>query len=70
LVRTERVRDAGLSEVATESPLYAGRAGVALAADADVLRHTGAMLFAADLARAYGFTDEDGAQPARFEPPA
>ena len=69
-VRTERVREAGLSEDATESPLYTGRAIAALAADQDVMRHTGDTLFAADVARAYGFTDEDGGQPARFEPPA
>ncbi len=68
-VRTERVRDAGLAEDATESPLYAGRAIAALAADPDVMRHSGGTLFAADLARAYGFTDADGAQPPRFTPP-
>jgi NAD(P)-dependent dehydrogenase (short-subunit alcohol dehydrogenase family) len=69
-VRTERVLDAGLAGDATETPLYTGRAVAALAADPEVLRHCGRTLFAADLARAYGFTDEDGRQPARFEPPA
>jgi NAD(P)-dependent dehydrogenase (short-subunit alcohol dehydrogenase family) len=67
-VRTERVVDAGLAEAATESPLYAGRAVAALAADPDVMRRTGRVLFAADLAQAYGFTDEDGTQPPRFDP--
>lgn len=67
-VRTERVRDAGFEDEATESPLYAGRAVAALAADPEVMRHTGRTLFAADLARAYGFTDEDGSQPAPFRP--
>ncbi|HEV7336864.1 MAG TPA: SDR family NAD(P)-dependent oxidoreductase [Bosea sp. (in: a-proteobacteria)] len=65
-VLTERVRDAGLAEQATETPLYAGRAVVALAADPDVMRHAGQMLHVADLARLYGFTDADGRQPERF----
>jgi hypothetical protein len=56
-------------EEATETPLFAGRAIAALAADPDVIRHVGRTLFAADLARAYGFTDENGAQPQRFTPP-
>jgi hypothetical protein len=30
----------------------------------------GEALFVADLAVAYGFTDEDGPRPARFLPPA
>lgn len=65
-VLTERVRDAGLAEQATETPLYAGRAVAALAADPDVMRHAGQMLHVADLARLYGFTDADGRQPERF----
>jgi NAD(P)-dependent dehydrogenase (short-subunit alcohol dehydrogenase family) len=67
-VRTERVVDAGLAEDATESPLYAGRAVVALAMDPDVSRWAGASLFAADLAASYGFTDADGTRPARYVP--
>jgi dehydrogenase/reductase SDR family protein 1 len=35
----------------------------ALAADPDVLRHTGKILVAAALAREYGFTDVDGTTP-------
>jgi NAD(P)-dependent dehydrogenase (short-subunit alcohol dehydrogenase family) len=66
-VLTERVRDAGMAAETTETPLYAGRAVAALAADRDVARHAGAVLHVADLATAYGFTDADGAQPARFE---
>jgi NAD(P)-dependent dehydrogenase (short-subunit alcohol dehydrogenase family) len=69
-VRTERVVEAGLGAEATESPLYAGRAVAALAADPDTMRWSGETLHVADLARRYGFFDEDGAQPARFEPPA
>ena len=65
-VLTERVRDAGLAEQATETPLYAGRAVAALAADQDVMRHAGKTLHVADLARLYGFTDADGRQPERF----
>lgn len=65
-VRTERVRDLGQDELATESPLYAGRAVAALAADPDVLARAGRTEHVADLARAYGFTDADGAQPERF----
>ncbi|GJD55499.1 3-oxoacyl-[acyl-carrier-protein] reductase [Methylobacterium dankookense] len=65
-VATERVRDLGQEALATESPLYAGRALAALAADAEVARHAGRVLHAADLARAYGFTDADGTQPERF----
>jgi NAD(P)-dependent dehydrogenase (short-subunit alcohol dehydrogenase family) len=63
-VRTERVADAGGDTA--ESPLYAGRAAAALAADPDVVRHAGQTLHAADLARAYAFTDADGRQPPRF----
>ena len=40
-----------------------GRAVAALAADPDVLRHTGRVLVAAALAKEYGFTDIDGRSP-------
>lgn len=69
-VLTERVRDAGLEAQTTETPLYAGRAVAALAGDPDVARHAGQILHVADLARAYGFTDRDGTQPARFTIPS
>ncbi|GEP10489.1 SDR family NAD(P)-dependent oxidoreductase [Methylobacterium gnaphalii] len=65
-VRTERVRDGAGSEMATETPLYAGRAVAALAGDEGVSRRSGQILHVADLARAYGFTDADGTQPGRF----
>ena len=65
-VLTERVRDAGMAEETTETPLYAGRAVAALAADPEVARHAGKLLHVADLARTYGFTDTDGSQPERF----
>jgi len=50
----------------TETPLYAGRAVAALAADADVIAHSGAVLHVADLAQRYGFTDRDGSRPGRY----
>lgn len=65
-VATERVSDAGLAAETTETPLYAGRAVAALAADPERGRHHGRSLFVADLAREYGFCDEDGTQPERF----
>ncbi|WP_232630926.1 SDR family NAD(P)-dependent oxidoreductase [Methylobacterium sp. Leaf118] len=65
-VATERVRDLGQEALATETPLYAGRALAALAADAAVLARAGQILHAGDLARRYGFTDADGRQPERF----
>ena len=68
-VLTERVRDAGLAEAATETPLYAGRAVAALVADPDVARHAGAVLSVADLAGLYGFGDADGSRPERYVPP-
>jgi hypothetical protein len=47
----------------SESPEFSGRAVVALAADPDVLRHSGRVRVVADLAREYGFTDIDGTTP-------
>ena len=51
----------------TESPRYLGRAVVALAADPDVMAHSGKVLRVADLARERGFTDIDGRQVPAFE---
>lgn len=48
---------------ASESPRYVGRAVAALAADQDRHRWNQASVTAADLARAYGFTDLDGTRP-------
>lgn len=47
----------------SESPLYVGRAVVALAGDPQVMARTGHALSAGYLAREYGFTDADGSQP-------
>ena len=65
LVRTEKVMEAAqwLDLSNSESPEFIGRAVAALAADADVLRHTGRILIAAALAQEYGFADIDGKSP-------
>jgi NAD(P)-dependent dehydrogenase (short-subunit alcohol dehydrogenase family) len=47
----------------SESPLYIGRAVVALAADPNVMQKTGRALSSGWLAREYGFVDVDGRQP-------
>jgi NAD(P)-dependent dehydrogenase (short-subunit alcohol dehydrogenase family) len=65
-VATERVIEAGHDSETTESPLYAGRAVAALAADADVARQSGKSLFVSDLAEDYDFTDIGGGRPGRF----
>ncbi|XXY44161.1 SDR family NAD(P)-dependent oxidoreductase [Sorangium sp. So ce269] len=67
LVRTEGVmRHAsffGEQLKNSESPTFIGRAVAALAADPGVMERSGRVLVAAELAREYGFTDVDGAQP-------
>ena len=66
MVRTEKVMEAAawLDLSNSESPEFIGRAVAALAADDDVLRHTGKVLVAAALANEYGFTDLDGTDSA------
>jgi len=65
LVRTEGVLKAGeyfdLSN--SESPQFIGRAVAALAADPEVMRRSGQVLIAAELAEEYGFVDVDGKRP-------
>jgi NAD(P)-dependent dehydrogenase (short-subunit alcohol dehydrogenase family) len=65
LVRTEKVMEAAawLDLSNSESPEFVGRAVAALAADRNVMRHSGAVLVAARLAADYGFTDIDGGSP-------
>lgn len=65
LVRTEKVMEAApwLDLKNSESPELIGRAVAALAADPDVVRHTGTLLVAASVAAEYGFTDIDGKTP-------
>jgi dehydrogenase/reductase SDR family member 1 len=65
MVRTEKVMEsaAWLDLSNSESPEFIGRAVATLAADPDVLRHTGNVLVAAAIAKEYGFTDIDGTRP-------
>lgn len=53
-----------------ESPHFAGRAVVALAADPERDTRSGKAFHVADLADAYGFTDVDGRVPRPSAPPA
>jgi dehydrogenase/reductase SDR family member 1 len=64
-VRTEKVMETAqyLDLSNSGSPQFIGRAVAALAADADVLRHTGKVLVASALAEEYGFTDIDSKPP-------
>jgi NAD(P)-dependent dehydrogenase (short-subunit alcohol dehydrogenase family) len=52
----------------SESPEYIGRAAAALAADPKAFRKTGRLLWAAELAKEYGFTDIDGRVIPLFDP--
>jgi NAD(P)-dependent dehydrogenase (short-subunit alcohol dehydrogenase family) len=64
--RTEAVLALYTGDLApTHSTQYVGRAVAVLAADSDVMRHSGESLRVADVAVAYGFVDVDG----RFVPP-
>jgi dehydrogenase/reductase SDR family member 1 len=65
LVRTEKVMQAAawLDLSNSESPEFIGRSVAALAADPDVMRRSGAVRVAADLAIEYGFVDIDGKAP-------
>jgi len=65
LVRTEKVMEAAafLDLSNSESPQFVGRAVAGLAADSEVMRKTGQVVVAAELAHEYGFTDVDGKQP-------
>jgi dehydrogenase/reductase SDR family member 1 len=65
MVRTEKVMAsaAWLDLSNSESPEFIGRTVAALAADPDVIRHTGKVLVAAAVALDYGFTDVDGKNP-------
>ena len=65
LVRTEKVMLAEkfLDLSNSESPRFIGRVVAALAADPNVLRHTGKILVAAAVAREYAVVDVDGKSP-------
>lgn len=49
--------------IASETPFYVGRAVAALAADPNVSKKNGRVFSSWQLAREYGFKDEDGRQP-------
>lgn len=49
--------------IASETPLYVGRAVAALAADSNVSAKNGRVFSSWQLAKEYGFKDEDGRQP-------
>jgi NAD(P)-dependent dehydrogenase (short-subunit alcohol dehydrogenase family) len=78
-MRTERVmeafRRAGMPDAInrpggpTETTAYVGRAIVALASDERVIEKSGQLVDVGILAREYGFTDVDGAQPPPFRIP-
>jgi NAD(P)-dependent dehydrogenase (short-subunit alcohol dehydrogenase family) len=53
----------------THSTQYVGRAVAMLAADADVMRHSGESLRVSDVAKRYGFVDVDGRWVPPFELP-
>jgi NAD(P)-dependent dehydrogenase (short-subunit alcohol dehydrogenase family) len=53
----------------THSTQYVGRAVAMLAADADVMRHSGESLRVSDVAKSYGFVDVDGRWVPPFELP-
>lgn len=65
LVRTEGVmRYAETFDMSnSESPLFVGRSVAALASDPNIISKSGNILYTADLAQEYGFTDIDGNQP-------
>ena len=54
----------------SETPEYLGRAVVALATARDLTKKNGQLLWVADLAKEYGFTDTDGRYIPRFDPNA
>jgi NAD(P)-dependent dehydrogenase (short-subunit alcohol dehydrogenase family) len=59
-------REAGKKDphfLASESPLFIGRAVAALAADPKVVARTGDVTCSWDVAREYGLTDADGTRP-------
>jgi NAD(P)-dependent dehydrogenase (short-subunit alcohol dehydrogenase family) len=59
-------RDGGKKDknfLESESPLFVGRAVAALAADERIMAKTGQLMSSWELAREYGFTDENGTRP-------
>ncbi|HEX3836349.1 MAG TPA: SDR family NAD(P)-dependent oxidoreductase [Steroidobacteraceae bacterium] len=65
-VTEETWREAGSKDpnfLASESPLFVGRAVASLAADPAILQRTGMLFSSWELAWDYGFTDYDGRRP-------
>jgi hypothetical protein len=65
-VTEENWRDGGKKDknfLASESPRFVGRAVAALAQDPKIMKRTGQLFSSWELAREYGFTDEDGTRP-------
>jgi NAD(P)-dependent dehydrogenase (short-subunit alcohol dehydrogenase family) len=65
-VTEENWRDAGKKDrnfLASESPLFVGRAIAALAADPNVIERSGQLFSSWELGREYGLTDADGRRP-------
>lgn len=59
-------REGGMKDrnfLESESPLFVGRAVVALAADPAIVKRSGQLFSSWDLGREYGFTDADGRRP-------
>eukprot|EP00638_Chattonella_subsalsa_P016900 CAMPEP_0117826868 /NCGR_PEP_ID=MMETSP0949-20121206/6360_1 /TAXON_ID=44440 /ORGANISM="Chattonella subsalsa, Strain CCMP2191" /LENGTH=359 /DNA_ID=CAMNT_0005667177 /DNA_START=255 /DNA_END=1334 /DNA_ORIENTATION=+ len=52
-----------MKEDLCETPLYSGRAVAALALDPNVSSKSGGVAVVAEIAKEYGFTEEDGTQP-------
>ena len=50
-----------------ETSQFVGRAVVALASDPNIIKKSGEILVAAELAKEYGFTDIDGTQPTPYD---
>ena len=65
MVRTEGVmRNKDILDLSnSESPMFIGRAVAALAQDKKIIKETGNILIAAEVAKEYNFTDIDGKQP-------
>ncbi len=49
--------------IASETPLFVGRAVASLASDPDIAKKNGRVFSSWNLAREYGFTDRDGSRP-------
>jgi NAD(P)-dependent dehydrogenase (short-subunit alcohol dehydrogenase family) len=65
-VSEENWREGGKKDrnfLESESPLFVGRAAVALAQDPNVMARSGHLFSSWELSREYGFTDADGRRP-------